>query len=129
MPVGGPLEIVDPTGEDLELLLQNEFVAGPPDPDGPGHVGGGDPLAVGGVAGHGGGVGVLGVDRDVKRVVEVDHNYGSAIRVQNGVGFGVAGDQDSPAALGGWDGRVGFCELGHFRGNIGEREREKEWGI
>lgn len=68
MPVGGPLEIVDPTGEDLELLLQNEFVAGPPDPDGPGHVGGGDPLAVGGVAGHGGGVGVLGVDRDVKRV-------------------------------------------------------------
>ena len=75
------MEIVDPTREDLEFLLQNELVAGPPDPDSTGHVGGGDPLGVGGVACHGGWVSVFGVHRHVEWVIEVEHDDGSTIGV------------------------------------------------
>ncbi|KAL6209148.1 hypothetical protein ACLB2K_020091 [Fragaria x ananassa] len=56
-------------------------------------VGGGDPLAVGGESGDGGRVGVLDVDGDNERVVEVHDDNGSAVGVE-AIGFGVAGDQD-----------------------------------
>lgn len=67
-------------------------VVGPPDPDGPRHVSGGDPLAVGGVTGDGGLVGVLAVDADVEGAIEVADYDGAAVAVEDGVGFGVAGD-------------------------------------
>lgn len=71
----------------------------PPDPDGAGDVGGGDPLAVGGEPGDGGGVSVLGVDGDVEGLVEVEDDHRSAIGVEDSVGFGAAGDQNPPAPL------------------------------
>lgn len=54
---------------------------GPPDPDGAGDIGRGDPLAVGGEPGDGGWVSVLGVDGDVERLVEVEDDHRSAIGV------------------------------------------------
>lgn len=56
---------------------------GPPDPDGAGDVGGGDPLAVGGEAGDGGRVGVLAVDLDLEGAVEVANHDGSAVAVED----------------------------------------------
>lgn len=102
-------------------------VVGAPDADGAGGVGGGDPLAVGGEAGDGGGVGVLGVDGDVERVVEVEDDDGSAVGVEDGVGPGlrVAGDEDPAAALRRGHARVGLRQLRHLL----EREtRERERG-
>lgn len=108
--VKGPLEVVDPTREDPELVLQNVVVMRPPDADGAGDVGGGDPLAVGGVTRHRDRVGMLTVYGDLERVLEVADDYGSTGAVQNVVGFGVAGDEDAATALGGGCARVGLQE-------------------
>lgn len=99
------------------------FVVGAPNSDGAGDVRGGDPLAVGGEAGDGGGVGVLGVDGDVEGVVEVEDDDGSAVGVEDGVGpgLGVAGDEDPAAALRRGHASVGLREL---RRHLLERERE-----
>lgn len=91
-PIGGPLEVIDPTREDTELVLEDEVVVGSPNADGAGDIGGGDPLAVGGVAGDGDGVGVFAVDGDLERVVEVADDDGAGGAVEDVVGFGVAGD-------------------------------------
>lgn len=72
---------------------------GPPDPDGAGDIGRCDPLAVGRESGDGGRVSVLGVDGDIERIVEVHENDGSAIGVEELVGFGVAGDQNPSASF------------------------------
>lgn len=93
------MKVVDPTREDAELLLQNEVVAGSPDPDGAGHVSRGDPLAVGGKSGDGGRVGMVPIDGDLKRVLKVHNNDGSAVGVEHPVGLGVAGDQNPTATL------------------------------
>lgn len=113
-PVGRPLEIIYPARENPKLLLEHVVVVvGPPDPDGPGHVGGGDPLAVGRVAGDGGLVSVLAVDVDVEGAVEVADDDGAAVAVEDGVGLGVAGDQDPAAALRRRHAGVGLGELSH----------------
>jgi len=71
----------------------------PPYADGAGDVGGGDPLAVGGVTRHRDGVGMFAVNGDLERVLEVADDDGSPGTVENVVGFGVAGDEDAAAAL------------------------------
>lgn len=98
---------------------------GPPDPDGAGDIRGGDPLAVGGEPGDGGGVSVLGVDRHLQGVVEAEDDDGSAIGVHNPVGLGVAGDQNPPPALRRRHARVGLGELCHFFVWIERRRRRK----
>lgn len=81
---------------------------GPPDADGAGHVSGGDPLAVGRVAGHRDRIGVVAVDGNLKRVVEVADDDGSGGAVKNVVGFRVAGDEDAAATFGGGYTSVGL---------------------
>lgn len=112
-PVGGPLEIIDPTREDPKLILEDVIVVCSPDADGAGDVGGGDPLAVGGVACDGDGVCVLAVDGDGEGVVEVADDDGSGGAVEEVVGFGVAGDEDAAAAFRGGNARVGLREGRH----------------
>lgn len=109
-----PLEIVDPTREDTKLLFQNKIIVGPPDPNGARHVSRGDPLAVGRVAGDGGGVHVLAVNLDLEGAVEVANHDGSAIAVEDWIGFRVAWDQDAAAPLRRRHARVGFCEFRHW---------------
>lgn len=109
--VRGPLKVIDPTGEDTKLLLEDEVVAGAPDPDGAGGIGGGNPFAVGGETGDGGGVGVVGVDGDVEGVMEVHDDHRSAIGVEHGVGLGVAGDQNPTPALRRGHARVSLHQL------------------
>lgn len=88
---------------------------GPPDSDGAGDVGGGDPLAVGGVARHRDGVGMLAVHPHLQRVVEVADYDRSARAVENVVRFGIAGDEDAATALRGGCARVGLRECRHCR--------------
>jgi len=71
----------------------------PPNADGAGDIGGGDPLTVGRVTRHCDGVGMLAVDGDLERVLEVADDDGSPGTVEDVVGFGVAGDEDAAAAL------------------------------
>lgn len=40
------------------------------------------------------------VDGDLKRVLEIHDDNGSAIGVEDGVGLGVAGDENTSATLG-----------------------------
>uniref|UniRef100_A0A2P2J6L4 66 kDa stress protein-like n=1 Tax=Rhizophora mucronata TaxID=61149 RepID=A0A2P2J6L4_RHIMU len=109
--IGRPLEIVDPASQDLEFLLEDVIVVGPPDPDSAGDVGRGDPLAVMREAGDGGLVAVFAVDGNVKRVVEVEDENRAMASVEDGVGLGVAGDQDPPATLRQGHARIGFRQL------------------
>lgn len=108
------MKIIDPTRKNLELLLQDEVVVSPPDPDGSGDIGGSDPLAVRGEPSECGRVSVLGVDGDLERVIEVEEDDGSAICVQNCVGFRIAGDENSSATLRRRHASVGLGELWHF---------------
>lgn len=69
---------------------------------------------------------MLRIDRDLERIVEVEHHDGSAIGVENGVGFGVAGDQNSSASLGGWHAGVGLRELRRRHGKRDEKKKKKK---
>ena len=66
---------------------------------------------------------MLGIDRDLERVVEIEHHDGSTIGVENRVGFRVAGDQNSSASLGGWHACVSLRKL---RCRHGKRDEEEE---
>lgn len=79
-----------------------------PDPDGAGDVGGGDPLAVGGEAGDGGVVGVLAVDGGLERSIQVADDDGSAVTVEDRVGFRIARYQNPSAPFCGGNARVGL---------------------
>lgn len=91
------------------------LVIGAPDPHGAGDISRGNPLAVGGVPGDGGGVGMLSVDSDVEGVVEVEDDDGSAVGVEDVAGLGVAGDEYPPAPLRGRHAGVGLRELRRHR--------------
>nr|GMC80189.1 dof zinc finger protein DOF3.6-like isoform X2 [Ipomoea batatas] len=98
-PIGGPLEIIDPTGEHPELLLEYKIIVGAPDPDGAGDVGGGDPLAVRGVPGDGGLVSVLGVDSDLEGAVKSSENSAGKKDVELGLPDPSCTVQLTPALL------------------------------
>lgn len=98
-PIRRPLQIIDPTRQNLELFLQNVVVVGPPDPNRAGHVSRGDPLPVRREPCHRGRIRMLTVNGDVEWIVQVENNDGSPICVKNLVGFWVARDQDSTAPL------------------------------
>lgn len=85
----------------------------PPDPHRSRDIRRRDPFPVGGVPGDGDGVGVLAVHGDVLGVCEGAQDHGSAVGVKEGVGFGVAGDEDSSAAFRRGGGGVGFRQLRH----------------
>ncbi|KAJ1381271.1 WD40 repeat-like protein [Sesbania bispinosa] len=76
--------------------------------DGVGDVSRGDPLAVGGVAGDGDGVGMLAVDEDLEGIVEDADEDESGGAVENVVGFGIARDEDVAATLSGGNTGVGL---------------------
>nr|GMD35639.1 hypothetical protein DEO72_LG9g3547 [Ipomoea batatas] len=97
--IGGPLEIIDTAGEHSVLVFENEFIAGAPDADDAGDIARGDPLTVGGVAGDGDIVGVLGVDGDLERAIEAPENHGSPVAEKDGIRFRISGDEDSPPTL------------------------------
>lgn len=56
---------------------------------------------------------MVAVDRNIKRVVEIEDQDRPVVCVEDGVGFRAAGDQNPPAALGGGHAGVGFGEVGH----------------
>ena len=97
--IGRPLQIVNTTRKDLELVLENEIIAGAPDPYHPRSISGGDPLTIWGVAGNCDWVSVLTVDLHFLGVVQAADDHRAAIAVEDRVRFGIAGDQDSAAPL------------------------------
>lgn len=94
-----------------------------PNPNSPRHVSRRDPLTIRRVPGNRSRITVLGIDRDLERVVEIKDHDRSAIGIKNGVGFRVTGDQNSSASLGGWHTSVSFRKL---RRRHGRREEEEE---
>lgn len=113
--IGGPLEIIDPTSKDPELVLQHEPVVRSPDSNRTRDISGSDPLAVGRVARDGNSIAMFAVNLDVLGSTEAPNQDGAAIAVENGVGFGVAGDQNAPASFGGGNARKSLDEFGHRR--------------
>ena len=64
---------------------------------------------------------MFGIDGDLERIIEVENKDGSAIGVEDGVGFGAAGDENPSATLRRRDASVSLRELWHFlwlRGSV-----------
>lgn len=85
----------------------------PPEADNAGYIAGGDPLTVGRVSCDGSRISVLAIDLDIERPIEVADENRTSIAIENGVGFSVAGDENSAAAFRGRSGSVGLRELSH----------------
>lgn len=113
-PVGGPLEIIDPTSKDPELVLKHETIVRSPDSNRTRDISGSDPLAVGRVASHGSSISMFSVYLDVFGSLEAPDQDGAAIAVENGVGFGVAGDQNAPASFCGGNARKCLDQFRHL---------------
>jgi len=112
--IGGPAEVVDASREGAELGLERAVPVAAPDADAAGGVGGGDPLAVGGEAGDGGGVGVVLVGPGVEGRVEAADDDAAAGAVGDRVRLRVPGQEDPTAALRRRRARVRLHQLRHF---------------
>lgn len=80
----------------------------PPDPHSAGDISGGDPLTIGGESRNSSLVSVLPIDGSLERGAETADDDGAAVAVDDGVGFGIAGDEDPSAPLSGGDAGVGL---------------------
>jgi hypothetical protein len=112
--VGGPTEVVDAAGEGAELGLERAVAVATPDADASRGVGRGDPLAVGGETGDGGGVGVVLVGPGVEGRVEAAEDDAAAGAVGDRVRLGVPCQEDPAAALRRRRARVCLHQLRHF---------------
>lgn len=122
-PIERPLEIIDPTSEDSEFVLEHEVVVRSPNANGTRDISGSDPLAVGRVASNGDSIAMFTVNMDVLGLAEAPDEDRAAVAVENGVGFGVAGDQNATASFGGRNTRKGLEEFRHRR--IGRQSRKE----
>jgi hypothetical protein len=117
-----PLEIIDTTSKDSELVLQHEAVVRSPNANSTRDISGSDPFAVGRVASNGNSIAMFAVNLDVLELAEAPDEDRAAVAVENGVGFGIAGDQNAAASFGGGNTRKGLEEFRH-RGIVGRKNR------